>query len=167
MNWMYDDGGRADAGFKGETGDCVVRAIAIATRQPYREVYDELHTRALANRPYMAKLELVYGAQARRHASPRTGVNKKVYRPYLESLGWYWTPTRGIGTGTQVHLRTEELPPGRVITEVSRHVVAVIDGVVHDTCDPSRDGTRCVYGYWRPQRSCWCDECAECLEAMQ
>ena len=23
------------------------------------------------------------------------------------------------------------------------------DGVVHDTYDPSRDGTRCVYGYWR------------------
>lgn len=26
---------------------------------------------------------------------------------------------------------------------------AVVDGVVRDTHDPSRDGTRCVYGYWR------------------
>jgi hypothetical protein len=24
----------------------------------------------------------------------------------------------------------------------------VIDGVIHDTFDPSRGGTRCVYGYW-------------------
>jgi len=24
----------------------------------------------------------------------------------------------------------------------------VIDGVLHDTHDCSRDGTRCVYGYW-------------------
>jgi hypothetical protein len=28
--WVYDDGGRADAGFKGKAGDCVARAIAIA-----------------------------------------------------------------------------------------------------------------------------------------
>jgi hypothetical protein len=31
---------------------------------------------------------------------------------------------------------------------VSKHYCAVIDGVIHDTSDPSRDGTRCVYGYW-------------------
>jgi hypothetical protein len=32
---------------------------------------------------------------------------------------------------------------------VSRHAVAVIDGVIHDTYDCSRGGKRCVYGYWR------------------
>jgi len=26
--------------------------------------------------------------------------------------------------------------------------VAVIDGVINDTYDCSREGTRCVYGYW-------------------
>jgi hypothetical protein len=26
--------------------------------------------------------------------------------------------------------------------------MAVIDGVIHDTYDPSRDGKRCVYGYF-------------------
>jgi hypothetical protein len=25
----------------------------------------------------------------------------------------------------------------------------VIDGVIHDLYDPSRDGTRCVYGYYQ------------------
>jgi hypothetical protein len=29
--WQFDDGGRGAAGFKGKTGDCVCRAIAIAT----------------------------------------------------------------------------------------------------------------------------------------
>jgi len=24
----------------------------------------------------------------------------------------------------------------------------VLDGVIHDTHDPSRGGRRCVYGYW-------------------
>ena len=32
---------------------------------------------------------------------------------------------------------------------VSKHITAVVDGVIHDTFDPSRDGTRCVYGYWQ------------------
>jgi hypothetical protein len=36
MKWIHNDGGRADAGFRGETGDCVTRAIAIATGKPYR-----------------------------------------------------------------------------------------------------------------------------------
>ena len=25
----------------------------------------------------------------------------------------------------------------------------MIDGVIHDTYDPTRGGTRCVYGYWK------------------
>jgi hypothetical protein len=54
-----------------------------------------------------------------------------------------------IGSGCRVHLRERELPSGRLIVSVSRHMVAVIDGVIHDTHDPSRGGTRCVYGYWR------------------
>ena len=40
MQFQYNDGGRAKAGFKGTTGDCVCRAIAIATERPYREIYD-------------------------------------------------------------------------------------------------------------------------------
>ena len=35
MNWVYDDGGRNAAGFRGKAGDCVARSIAIATRLPY------------------------------------------------------------------------------------------------------------------------------------
>jgi hypothetical protein len=38
--YEYDDGGRKDAGWKGTGGDCVVRAVAIATGRPYQEVYD-------------------------------------------------------------------------------------------------------------------------------
>jgi hypothetical protein len=56
----------------------------------------------------------------------------------------------GIGTGCRVHLRAGELPGGRIITRLTGHLAAVIDGVVHDTEDPGRAGTRCVYGYWVP-----------------
>jgi hypothetical protein len=65
-------------------------------------------------------------------------------------LGWVWTPTMQIGSGCTVHLRADELPPGRLVVSVSKHLTAVIDGVIHDTHDCSRRGTRCVYGYWQP-----------------
>ena len=42
MDFVYSDGGRAAEGFKGKAGDCVVRAIAIATEQRYVAVYEAL-----------------------------------------------------------------------------------------------------------------------------
>jgi hypothetical protein len=54
-----------------------------------------------------------------------------------------------IGQGCKVHLRADELPPGRLVCNVRHHLVAVIDGVIHDTHDYLRGGTRCVYGYWQ------------------
>ena len=148
--FVFSDGGREAAGFTGSTGDCVTRAIAIAAELPYREVYDALHAAALNDRALMARLELNYGRHARRHASPRTGAWPKTYNAYLAALGWRWTPTMAIGSGCRVHLRPDELPAGRLIARLSRHLCAVVDGVVYDTHDPSRDGTRCVYGYWSP-----------------
>ncbi len=41
--FIYDDGGRVAAGFKGSTGDCCVRAVAIATGRPYQEIYDAIN----------------------------------------------------------------------------------------------------------------------------
>ena len=150
MRWVYDDGGREAAGFKGYTGDCVVRAIAIATGRAYQSVYAALHCNALADPVLMAQLTRRYGARAREHASPRAGVNRRVYDRYLAESAWTWTPTMQVGQGCRVHLRAEEMPPGRLIARVSRHMCAVIDGVVHDIADPSRAGKRCVYGYWQP-----------------
>jgi hypothetical protein len=54
-----------------------------------------------------------------------------------------------IGSGCRVHLRADELPGGRLVVALSRHSTEVIDGVIHDRHDCSREGTRCVYGYWR------------------
>jgi hypothetical protein len=139
MRCVYDDGGRAAAGYKGEAGDCVTRAIAIATGLPYRQVYDELN--ALAKGERLTK-------RRRGRSSSRNGVHKNTTRRYLEGLGWTWVPTMRIGQGCKVHLRAEELPAGRLVVQVSKHVVAVIDGVAHDTHNPCRRGTRCVYGYF-------------------
>jgi hypothetical protein len=144
---VIDDGGREAAGFKGYVGDCVTRAIAIATGKPYREVYDEINAFAKSERNRRGKIGRL--AAEGDGSNARTGVLKPTSRAYIESLGWIWTPTMLIGQGCKVHLRANELPEGRLIVAVSRHLTAVIDRVVHDTHDPSRDGMRCVYGYWR------------------
>lgn len=143
--WTYDDGGRADAGFRGDAGDCVVRAIAIATGLPYLEVYGVLGVHAREHKD--RRLRLGRG-RVQRDTSPRNGVVKRVYEDYLARLGWSWTPTMRIGSGCKVHLRASELPPGRLIVAVSKHLVAVVNGMVRDTYDCTRLGTRCVYGYW-------------------
>jgi hypothetical protein len=147
LPWLYDDGGRHDAGYTGSTGDCVPRAIAIASGLPYETVYAALFELALAP-ANMARLELAYGANARRHASPRDGVPRRIYQTYLESLGFTWRATMSIGSGCTVHMAAGELPSGSLVCRLSRHVTAVVDGVCRDTYDPSRDGTRCVYGYF-------------------
>ena len=150
LRFIRDDGGRAAAGYKGNAGDCVTRAIAIATGKPYEEVYAELQQRlkiyAATHRDREAKL--ISRGGGRSGTTPRNSASKKVFKPYLECLGWRWFPTMRIGQGCKVHLRTDELPPGRLIVSVSRHLTAVIDGVIHDTHDCSRGGMRCVYGYF-------------------
>ena len=150
--YQYNDGGRAAAGYQGRAGDCVVRAIAIASGLPYDRVYQDLFTLAVEHKDNnRSRLAKAYQS-GRKDPSPRCGVNKRIYRPYIESLGFVWTPTMAIGSGCRVHLRADELPSGVLIARVSRHLCAVIDGVIQDTHDCSRNGTRCVYGYWqRPE----------------
>lgn len=137
--FVEDDGGRAAAGFKGSAGDCVTRAIAIATGKPYKEVYDGLNLAAKSERT---------GKRKRGKSSARSGVYKQTIRKYMESIGWTWIPTMQIGQGCKTHLRGDELPAGRIVASLSKHLTAVIDGVIHDTFDCSRQGQRCVYGYY-------------------
>lgn len=137
MEYVHNDGGRSATGYKGSAGDCVVRAIAIATGLEYQKVYDDLFE---LNKRQHGKL---------RGASPRDGGTKTAtIRKYMAALGWKFVPTMGFGTGCKVHLRADELPKGRLVVRVSKHLTAVVDGVINDTHDCSRGETRCVYGYY-------------------
>src|SRR5215469_9655144 len=115
----------------------VWRAPSRSPSLPYRQVY------ALLNE--QAQRELPTGG---RRSSARNGVFRRTCQRVLESLGWRWVPTMRIGAGCRVHLKAAELPAGRLIVRCSKHTTAVIDGIIHDTYDPSRNGTRCVYGYF-------------------
>ena len=133
MEFVWDDGGRADAGYVGLAGDCVTRAIAIATGTCYRDIY-----RALGELSDM---------------TPRNGVVNSVAADYLKSLGWIHTQGRGL------RLMPESLPKGAVIVQLnepsryrSGHFSSVIDHVLYDTWNPSDDEDFVVTGFWtRPE----------------
>ena len=146
LSFQFNDGGRAATGFKGRAGDCVVRSIAIAANLPYMQVYEDLR---LANESYA---QLRNNRLAKRHnakgSSPRNGNHRNVFHDYIVGLGFRWVPTMRVGAGCQVHLRADELPKAILIVKVSKHLTAVVNGVIHDTHDPARGGNRCVYGYY-------------------
>lgn len=159
--WVYNDGGRSTY-FKGKkVGDCVARAVAIASGIDYKKVYDTFAEKQSKQR--VTKKHLRYATY--NHTSARyswkdgkvrfaktaqhgVAVKRKWFKDQMREWGFRWVPTMKIGSGCQVHLRADELPKGRLVVAVSKHYTCVIDGVVNDTYDCSRDGTRCVYGYW-------------------
>jgi hypothetical protein len=138
MEWIYNDGGREKAGFKGATGDCATRSIAIVTGKDYLEVYNAINTLALKE----------HKTRRKGKSNARIGVYPQLVKKYLLSLGMKWTPCMNIGSGCTTHLKASELPSGRLLCNVSKHYTAVIDGIINDTFDPSRNETRCVYGYY-------------------
>lgn len=141
--YVFHDGGREVAGFRGKARDCVTRAIAIATERPYLEIFNTMtEGQASVRRTKRRKTR-------RKNAGGGVWTDVKWFQRYMETLGWMWTPTMGIEKGCRVHLRASELPKGRLIVRVSGHMAAVIDGVLFDSHDCSRRGNRCVYGYWQ------------------
>lgn len=132
MEFVFNDGGREAAGWK-PSNDCTLRAFAIATGMDYR------------------KARSLFLMASPSDEDCGRGFSRKTLTRVMGLLPhpWIWTPTMGIGTGCTVHLKADELPSGRLIVSLSRHMAAVINGVLHDTYDCSRDGTRCVYGYWQ------------------
>ena len=144
MKFVYSDGGRSNY-FKAENvGDCVCRAICNAGGYDYKEIYNRLNAAAKAERT---------AKHPGKRSSARDGMYKDTRRKVLEELGWEWHPTMNFGTGCTVHLRADELPAGSLIVSVSKHLTCVKDGVLYDTYDCSRGGTRCVYGYYTKRTS--------------
>jgi hypothetical protein len=150
MPWVYND-----AGYAGRTtargrqihGNGVVRAIAIATGQRYMDVHIAL---------YREQCEFVNRSRSQRvqdkgASIEAAGVWPEVSKKYLLDHGWEWVPVMKVGSGVTVHLSYEEVPDLPLfIARVSRNLVTVIHGVAQDISDPSRAGTRALYGYFAP-----------------
>ena len=140
MKFVYSDGGRSSYFRAEHVGDCVTRAICNATGKDYKEVYDALND--------LSKRERT-GKKKKGVSSSRNGVYRTTIKKYIEeTLGWRWMPCMEIGSGCKTHLCEDELPKGTIIVSLSKHLSCVKDGVLYDTYDCSRDGSRCVYGFW-------------------
>lgn len=141
MTHIYNDGGRHEAGFKGKVGDCVARSVAIAAGLPYLEVYKALAKGNASER----QTRKAHAHSGKRTAREGIRVQRKWFKDYMTSLGFRWVPTMQIGSGCTVHLEADELPSGRLVVSVSKHMTAVINGVVHDTYNPSAERPTTVY----------------------
>src|SRR5262249_41697064 len=118
--WVKDDGGRRKSGIarpagrKEEAGHCVAPAIAIATGKPCREVQEAM-TVAKVGDVYAGDREYTKRAKRRggiRAFDPDHGCSDEAYGPYLKSLGWSYTSSKG-----RVRLRADELPRGRLMVQ--------------------------------------------------
>ena len=161
-SWVYNDGGRSNYFTGKKVGDCVTRAVAIASGIDYKEVYDTLakgqSTQRVTKRHkhyanyYNNSQKYINSANGKvkfaKTAQHGISVKSKWFKNQMREWGFRWVATMQIGSGCQTHLKADELPKGRIVCRLSKHYVAVIDGVINDTYDSSRNGNRCVYGYW-------------------
>jgi len=140
-DFIYDDGGRAEAGYRAKgVGDCVPRAIAIATGTPYKKVLGDL---------YLQQKILYWNAYSRSNPHPTQGTHPAVYGKYLEGLGWKRVYPKG-----KLRFRKDNLPKRKkVIVQLDSHLAAVIDGKLRDTYESSKQGEKFIRGYWiKPSR---------------
>ena len=133
IDYRYNDGGRAAAGFRGDTGDCVVRAIAIAGAYDYRHVYDVM-AEAMKAAGYSRSGNAYILRENRRRQPRRRGQPKArdIQHAVIREFGFVKVPfERGPRpTYTEAHATH-----GTCIVKTTRHVAALRDGALQDTFD--------------------------------
>ena len=126
--FIYNDGGRAEAGYKGYVSDCVIRAITIAGEYNYTVIYQD-----------MSRTMERYGHTK----SGRNRIPVEIANRYMSDMGFrYVTGVKGLT------LDSGTFPQGRIVLDLEGHVCAMLDGVVNDNWDWTDDGKLAVLGYW-------------------
>lgn len=143
QQWKYNDGGRLAAGYTGQEKDSVVRAIAIATEQPYRKVYEDLSNASIS---YAASHKNDISRKIhRRGPSLAEGVYKVVYEAYLLKLGW-----RKWDVDIQIAIDTSKITPGQFILILNGRLVAYIKNIALDTSNYRKFGGDVLGYYYKP-----------------
>ena len=133
IDYRYDDGGRAAAGYRGKTGDCVVRAIAICTGEDYRAVYLTMAEHMKRN-GYAASGNAYATRESNRKAPRSKGqiAARRVQNRVLEVYGFRKVrlPAGARPTFTEAHRRY-----GDCIVGTTKHVAVVVNDALRDTFD--------------------------------
>jgi len=122
---MFNDTNLNPTGKK--VGDCVVRAIAKATRQTWTKVYDDL---------------CQIGREM--YAMPN---DKKVFAAYLDTIGWQKNKMPRFPDNTRYTLKefADEYNSGTYIVSIAHHITCISNGVLFDTWN---GGYKSVNNYW-------------------
>jgi hypothetical protein len=123
--WVNSDGGRSTSKRKAQKNDCTVRALAIARQLPYDDAYDILKE---AGRKCGRGFDFVKWIET---------------QPWATKISFPAVKGKPRMTPAQF---CRDYPKGTYILRVTKHVVAVRDGVVFDTFENRPD--RCVYTAW-------------------
>ncbi len=121
VGFIRDDGGRQAAGYKGTTGDCVVRACAIMSERGYRECYDAM---AAANK--------LFSRNPKAARSARNGVNENAWHYIFSSIGF---ENMGVTQADELTITETYERFGDCVVEIPRHLMAVKGGYVMDAWD--------------------------------
>ena len=123
--WVNSDGGRSISKRPAQKNDCTVRALAIARNLPYDDAYDILKE---AGRKCSRGFDFVGWMSEQSWAT-------KLAFPAVKGQR-RMSPAQFC----------RDYPIGHYILRVSKHVIAVKDGVIFDTFENRPD--RCVYSAW-------------------
>ncbi len=129
-DFKYNDGGKAKTGRKGVSGDCGVRAMAIALGIDYDSCYKEL---AQANKDFGYS------------KSARNGLHKNVYEYVLQKHGYVWKKAPKFEGRKAYYNDIALIANGNVILRMARHYSALVGFQINDIWDCRY---KMVYGYW-------------------
>ena len=149
LEFHYNDGERKDAGFRGMTGDCLFRAIAIATGLPYLDVYSNVSS-TMKNHGYRASGNAYLQTRALR--KPGMLPVRAVQSLVLMDYGFAKVP---LPPGPRPTYAQAFQQYGTCIVSTKGHVTALMDGALQDTFDGRTYDYPTVSGKKR-QGACGC-----------
>lgn len=126
MKYVYNDGGRAAAGFTGSANDCVTRAIALVSGKPYAEVWQAM---AAGNKSDGKRFSADHCVRT---------YNRWFY-DYMTANGFTWVEPK-----KKTYVR--DLLKGNYVVAIRGHYFAVLGDTIYDT-HPVSDN-KVVRGYW-------------------
>ena len=127
INYEYNDGGRAQAGFKGDAGDCQVRAICIATDLTYKKVYDTIaKTFKKHDYPQSANVYKI-GRKKPGKRNPRI-----IQDDILKGFGFKKVK---LGKGSRPTYTEAYEEFGNCIVTTTKHFTSLVDEALQDTFD--------------------------------
>jgi len=120
-----------------QLGHSIVRAVAIAAKMEYKQVYD-----AIAEGHQSQK------DSGKKPRNPIDGIDTKSkwFKKLMFDWGFVWRCCEDKSQVVEVSF--DMLPSGRLVVALSGHYTCVIDGKVNDFFNPFRFSQNVIKGYW-------------------